>query len=96
MLNLKLRKLFEDHSIFNKSIFSKAPSPITEDNLNVADYFKEKWHPVDHYICIKYAPINGACCIHMWQSLADLTLLSLSAKLVEGCINLLLLPMWVP
>ena len=39
----------------------KAATPITEDNLNVADYFKEKWHPVDHYICDKYASFNGAC-----------------------------------
>ena len=39
----------------------KAPTPITEDNINIADCFKEKWHPVDHYICDKYAAINGAC-----------------------------------
>ena len=39
----------------------KASTPTSEDNLNVADCFKEKWHPIDHYICDQYASINGAC-----------------------------------
>ena len=57
----KIEKLFEDHSIINTLKNVKAPTPITEDNLNVADCFKEKWHPFDHYISDKYASINGAC-----------------------------------
>ena len=38
----KIEKLFEDHSIINILKNAKAPTPITEDNLNVADCFKEK------------------------------------------------------
>ena len=38
----------------------KAPTPITEENLNVPSIYKEKWAPVDHYIADKYASINGA------------------------------------
>ena len=56
----KMEKLFEHHSIksFLKNV--KAPSPITEENLNVPSVYKEKWAPVDHYIADKYASINGA------------------------------------
>ena len=38
----------------------KAPTPITEENLNVPSIYKEKWVPVDHYIAGKYVSINGA------------------------------------
>ena len=37
----------------------KAPTPITEENLNVPSIYQEKWGPVDHYIADKYASING-------------------------------------
>ena len=56
----KIEKLFEDHSILNVLKNVKAPTPITEDNLNVPDAAKQKWAPVDHYIADKYASINGA------------------------------------
>ena len=56
----KIEKLFEDHSILNVLKNVKAPTPITEENLNVPDVYKQKWAPVDHYICDKYASINGA------------------------------------
>ena len=56
----KIEKLFEDHSILNTLKNVKANTPITEDNLNVPDIAKQKWAPVDHYICEKYASINGA------------------------------------
>ena len=38
----------------------KAPTPITEENLNVPSIYKEKWAPVDQYTADKYAPIDGA------------------------------------
>ena len=38
----KIEKLFEDHSIINILKNVKAPTPITEDNINVADCFKEQ------------------------------------------------------
>ena len=44
----KIVKLFEDHSILNILKNVKAPTPMTEENLNVAGCFKAKWHPVDH------------------------------------------------
>ena len=44
----KIKKLFEDHPILSILKNVKAPTPITEENLNVADCFKAKWHPVDH------------------------------------------------
>ena len=56
----KIEKLFEEHSILNVLKNVKANTPITEDNLNVPNIAKEKWAPVDHYICEKYASINGA------------------------------------
>ena len=38
----KIEKLFEDHSIIDILKNVKAPTPITEDNINVADCFKEQ------------------------------------------------------
>ena len=82
----KIEKLFEDHSILNISKNVKAPTPITEDNLNVAGCFKEKWHPVDHTSAISMRLLMMLA--FKWQSLADLALLSPLEKLAEGCINL--------
>ena len=38
----KIEKLLEDHSIITILKNVKAPTPITEDNINVADCFKEQ------------------------------------------------------
>ena len=56
----KIEKLFEDHSILNVLKNVKAPTPITEEKLNVPSIYIEKWAPVDHYIADKYTSINGA------------------------------------
>ena len=54
----KIKKLFEDHSILNTLKNVKANTPITEENPNVPGVYKQKWAPVDHYICDKYAPLK--------------------------------------
>ena len=59
-VNYKIEQLFEDHSILNVLKNVKAPTAITEENLNVPSIYKEKWAPVDRYIADKYASINGA------------------------------------
>ena len=53
-VKFKIAKLFEDHSLLNVLKSVKAPTPITEENLNVPSIYQEKWGPVDHYIADKY------------------------------------------
>ena len=79
----KIENLFEDHSIINILKNVKAPTPITEDNLTSLTISRRSGIQSINTSMISMRLLMVLA--FTWQSLADLTLLSLSEKLAAGC-----------
>ena len=74
----KIENLFEDHSIINILKNVKAPTPITEDNLTSLTISRRSGIQSINTSMISMRLLMVLA--FTWQSLADLTLLSLSEK----------------